>query len=230
LFDDQRTDAERIAVVERGAEIEALFHRYAVNGPNRSRARLEAVDVREDGDGATARLTVSDGSVPEDDRLQAVRVDGRWLVAQATYCRLLRDGGALVDATVCAPPLVADPGPLDPAAADTEGQAIAALIDGFFGGRSTVGAVEDGEDLEQVGQLARDAGQSFDVVGATTRDIRFTSPDAAEVTFDIRNSSGGIVVTRPGAVVRHDGRWLITRATYCDTIALAGVQCPPPAG
>jgi hypothetical protein len=34
--------------------------------------------------------------------------------------------------------------------------------------------------------------------------------------------------TREGRALRIDGRWKVSRATYCGLIAMAGVRCPPP--
>ena len=226
LFDNDRTDEERIAVLEDGDALAELFHRFAANGPNRAQATISARDVAEDGDIASGLLSVLNGNPPADPAIHAVRIDGRWLVTTDTYCRLLTDGGVDLRGTPCEGPLVSDPGPLDPSTAEREGEIIAATIDDFIGGRAP-DAVENSEEFEVIRDDIAAAGQNFDVSGASTRSIRFRSGHEADVTFDVRTSTGGVLVTRDGTLLKVDGRWVLSRETFCDLIAGAGVTCPP---
>jgi hypothetical protein len=59
--------------------------------------------------------------------------------------------------------------------------------------------------------------------------VRFRSPETADVRFTVFLSEGPGAPGIPleGSVARHDGRWRVTRDTYCTAVQRAGVQCPP---
>jgi hypothetical protein len=52
--------------------------------------------------------------------------------------------------------------------------------------------------------------------------IKFLNPTEAVVWFRT------VMPTREGRAVLVDGRWKVSRATYCSLVAMAGVTCPPP--
>ena len=53
--------------------------------------------------------------------------------------------------------------------------------------------------------------------------VLFLNTDEAVVWFDLRYGP-----VREGRAVRVDGRWKVSRDTYCGLLELAGVRCPPP--
>ena len=56
--------------------------------------------------------------------------------------------------------------------------------------------------------------------------VRFGGGATAEIRFTLRLSGGpGPVVD--GEVINTSGRWQMTRETFCQVMAMAGVQCPP---
>ena len=70
---------------------------------------------------------------------------------------------------------------------------------------------------------------TIDTVRVHVDRVVITSPDAAVVDFTITSTDPvhfpGKQVRTGGAVYMH-GRWLMTRATFCDTVALLGEHCP----
>ena len=57
--------------------------------------------------------------------------------------------------------------------------------------------------------------------------VRFIGDTAAEIRFTIHLGGGsGPVVD--GQAIFADGRWQMSRDTFCQVMAMAGVQCPPP--
>jgi hypothetical protein len=81
-------------------------------------------------------------------------------------------------------------------------------------------ALEDGPALLPLGDKAA---ERFPGVQATfvLHRIRFCGPDDADVFFSI----GGLSINGRARVL--DGRWKVTRETWCQTMARAGIQCPP---
>jgi hypothetical protein len=158
----------------------------------------------------------------------AVFQDGKWRLTRETVCGNLALAGA-----TCA--LISHGEPEDPAAAkeaiiDTW-EAAAALTDA----ENVAANLHLIDDPRGVVDAARQAYENFpyEVTHDTNRvtDVFFTSPTDAFVTWDILIEGGPNFLGRTGFAVFKDGRWKMTRATACESLALAGGWCDgPPSG
>jgi Clp amino terminal domain, pathogenicity island component len=81
-------------------------------------------------------------------------------------------------------------------------------------------ALEDGPELLPLGEKAAERFPGVQATFALHR-IRFRGPDGADVYFSI---SGLPMIGRARLL---DGRWKVTRETWCQTMARAGIECPP---
>jgi hypothetical protein len=68
---------------------------------------------------------------------------------------------------------------------------------------------------------------------ARIREVLFLNGDSAVVRFTVempthpRSRSSSTEFSFEGRAVRQDGIWLIERATLCNLVLRAGIQCPP---
>jgi len=95
---------------------------------------------------------------------------------------------------------------------------------------------EDGNDLltvergEGLGECLREAGERY-TGGAKARftvvHVRFVSDREAAVWYDVGHG-GGTLHQVEGRSIRVGDEWLVTRATFCSLLRIAGVTCPPP--
>jgi hypothetical protein len=105
------------------------------------------------------------------------------------------------------------------------------VVQAVFGGgdpqRSVARFLEDGERLEPL--RAQAGARHPRATGATVHldRVRFRGPTEADIRFTIRLSGApGPVVD--GEAIFADGRWQMSRETFCQVMRMAGVQCPPP--
>jgi hypothetical protein len=91
----------------------------------------------------------------------------------------------------------------------------------------TISLIEDGETIRAVLDELRDRypDQAKHLV-TTVEDVTFQGPTHASVAYDISttNYRSG---RRIGHAVLQDGRWKVTRETWCETVRPGGVTCPP---
>jgi hypothetical protein len=64
---------------------------------------------------------------------------------------------------------------------------------------------------------------SVDVTG-----VRIVQPDRALVRFSILSNGQPKLSDQQGGAVKIDGRWRVSRSTFCSVIALVNVRCPAP--
>ncbi len=120
-------------------------------------------------------------------------------------------------------------------------EAAAADIRAAFAGSGTesedgvsVHTVEGGETLGPVLVAAKEQPRGIAPQGATVvtsvDEIVFIDPGHAAVWFSIAVDGTTMLSRRRGEAVVVDGVWKVARSTFCELMALAGVQCPPVAG
>jgi hypothetical protein len=61
---------------------------------------------------------------------------------------------------------------------------------------------------------------------ATVQGVKATGATAAEVTYSLRDSAGPLESGLTGAAVEVGGKWLVSSATFCGLVTLAGAKCP----
>jgi hypothetical protein len=84
--------------------------------------------------------------------------------------------------------------------------------------------VEGGENLGPcAAEVRRRFPQQTEHRDVHVEHIKFLHQHEAVVWF-----RSAFLGTREGRALNIDGRWKVSRATYCALIALAGVRCPPP--
>jgi hypothetical protein len=98
----------------------------------------------------------------------------------------------------------------------------------------SVPTVERGETLGPVLATARDNRRGIAPQGAefvtSVDEIVFTDPDHAAVWFSIAVDGRTLLPHHRGDALVVDGVWKVARSTFCNLMALAGVQCPPETG
>jgi hypothetical protein len=164
---------------------------------------------------------------------RAVFQDGAWRVTRETVCGNLALAGG-----TCGP--ISRGAPEDPAAANEAivdtWEAAAALTDA----ENVAANLHLIDDPRGVVEAARQAYENFpfEVTHDANRvtDVFFLSPTDAQVTWDILIEGGPNFLGRTGFAVFTDGQWKMSRATACESLALAGGSCdgapsdvgPPP--
>ena len=100
-------------------------------------------------------------------------------------------------------------------------------------GRS-VPTVENGEELGATLLLANErhrgiVGDGSDVI-ISADEIHFYDPERAAVLFSISNGDRLLLGGQRGEAVLVDGDWKMSRSTFAQLMAMAGVACPPESG
>jgi hypothetical protein len=124
---------------------------------------------------------------------------------------------------------VAGPPPDDEDGARAEiASAYAAIATATEDGES-VPSVERGDDLGPALRRARDRRPPLisPQYGVDVGPIVFVDHEHAAVWFTITVDGRPSPVNRRGEAVLVDGSWKMARSTFCELMALAGVDCPP---
>ncbi len=136
----------------------------------------------------------------------------------------------------CQPPPPPLPAPgVQPADADAARAAVTksmhAWIDKKEDGVARNNVLEDLTGIDDLEKQLADSGFAAQVKAAriTVGDIVFTDATHAAVRYDI-DAVGLVFANRTALLHLVDGTWKISRRTFCDAIALAGVQCPEDIG
>jgi hypothetical protein len=92
---------------------------------------------------------------------------------------------------------------------------------------TTVSILEDGDALRDTIEQVR--AQNPGSAGHTARvdAVQLVDASHALVTFSIFSNGNLTLGNQQGGAVKIDGTWHVSRATYCSTISLGAVQCPP---
>lgn len=123
-------------------------------------------------------------------------------------------------------PLLGPPPIGEPAARAAVEEAVRGMHE-VSGDGADVSTVERGVGL---GACVREARRRFpDDANAEIRalHVRFVSDVEAVVWFQVAKGDATLIDRMEGRVVRVGDRWLVSRATFCDLMAMAGVTCPP---
>lgn len=127
------------------------------------------------------------------------------------------------------PPALPDAGeqPADPAAAEAE---IVAAMSQLYGSQAdsdgALDLLDDATGVAEAREQVRSAGYATEAsnADAIVEELVFTTP--TEAWFRYRVETGGIGLNeRYGIAVQIDGAWLITRATICQDLSMAGGSC-----
>ena len=119
-----------------------------------------------------------------------------------------------------------------PADSDEARQEIAAVF-ARFGDLSADGTValgvEKGSDLGWAVSAARASNPQFREAEVlfTVVDVTFVDPEHAAVRYSIVLNGQPVVNRHLGDAVLIDGKWLISRLTFCQIMAMGGVVIPP---
>ncbi|MFB6618053.1 hypothetical protein ACIGFK_30045 [Streptomyces sp. NPDC085524] len=136
------------------------------------------------------------------------------------------EAGVAVPPGAAAPAVPAADGPADPAAAKAQIEKNWVV---FFDPKSTTqekaAVLEHGDFLEPVlGGLARLP--SADKTAAKVKNITFTSPTQATVTYDLLVSGSPALSDSKGISVLDDGVWKVSLKSLCGLIELSGESAP----
>jgi hypothetical protein len=135
--------------------------------------------------------------------------------------------GAVADTQLVAmPPRVfGDPSADDPNALDKIVEALNAVFGGALSDESA-GYLEDGEQLVPILLAARERHSNIHVSDVVVDRVRFSTPVAASVGFELLIDHGGRFAF-DGAMKRIGDRWLVTRTTVADVLRTGGMTLPP---
>lgn len=90
-------------------------------------------------------------------------------------------------------------------------------------------AIEGGSNLVSTLQEVRNRYGPARDVDVSVEYVRFVSEDEAEVHFMLLLSRfGPSGLARTGHALRTGENWVVSRTTWCELVAQAGVECPPP--
>ena len=88
--------------------------------------------------------------------------------------------------------------------------------------------IEDGTDLRgSFEQLAKSSNNPAHP-GVRVTSVRLVGTDRALVTFTILSDGRELLPDQQGGAVKIDGRWRVSRSTFCSVVALVNVQCAAP--
>jgi hypothetical protein len=123
------------------------------------------------------------------------------------------------------PPRVFGAAPTDPAAITSIQQAFTTAFSGEASDDAREAVLEDGAELRPVLAEARERGPRIGSVRVQVERMRFVDDRRARVRFAILLDHGG--PSFDGEAMEQDGRWLVSRDTFCRVVAMIGVRCPP---
>jgi hypothetical protein len=92
---------------------------------------------------------------------------------------------------------------------------------------TTVSILEDGDALRGTIEQVRTQDPGSADHTARVDAVQLVDDTHARVTFSIFTGSNLTLGNQQGAAVKVDGTWRVSRATYCATISLGTVRCPP---
>jgi hypothetical protein len=176
---------------------------------------------------ANTLVTVRAVGLSEDDVLAIARA--LETVDRSAWERLLASAPGPATPGPVGPVLTSPPPAPEPTFTGDE----AAIVDVFHTWVSrpdvdtTVSILEDGDALrdtiEQVRLQNVGAGDHSSTVSA----VSMIDDAHALVTFSILTNGQLTLANQQGAAIKIDGSWRVSRATYCATIGLGAVKCPP---
>ncbi len=128
--------------------------------------------------------------------------------------------------------LAGENGPQPFVRARAEAAVKAAYAQAFTGGQDpahSLAAVEDGPDLAAtLAQAIQNFPEATHTAAVTTSDIVFTDPRHAALRFRIAYQGGIDFGKQNGNALIVDGKWKVSRGTYCMVMGWAGATCPSP--
>jgi endonuclease/exonuclease/phosphatase family metal-dependent hydrolase len=116
-------------------------------------------------------------------------------------------------------------------------QILAAITDAFrtlFDGQVTdveakLAALEDGEILRPYFLASYEAQRAVAPrIRVRIDDVRLVDDDHADVTYTLLLDDAAVLDHLAGSAVQVNGRWLVTRRTYCDVSTQGVAEIPPP--
>jgi hypothetical protein len=124
------------------------------------------------------------------------------------------------------PPRVFGPEHADPEAAAEIERAFTTLFGNAGPLEERAVALEDGDALISLAEEARARHPSYaGQVQMRVQRLRFLDEHRARVRVDMI-IHGGVGPSFDGEAVKHEGRWRVSRDTFCRVMAMAGVRCP----
>jgi hypothetical protein len=87
--------------------------------------------------------------------------------------------------------------------------------------------VEDGENLGPTLAAAKDQRPDVAEVVISIDDLVFVDIEHAALLFSISVNGGPVLTHYRGDAVLIDGVWKMARSTFCQLMAMGGIQCPP---
>jgi hypothetical protein len=168
------------------------------------------------------------GPLPADNRITRSHRRGR---LAGLLVLLVATAAALVPAQVAAAAGAGSRTILPPR---TKAAISAAYARAFTGGQDpaySLAAVEDGPELAStLAEAIHNFPQATRTAKVTVGNIFLREPRQAGLRFHITYQGGADFGERDGTAVISNGRWKVSRATYCTVMSWAGATCPTKAG
>ena len=137
-----------------------------------------------------------------------------------------------VTATVTTGPTTTGPEPaeVDPETLSAITEAFRALFDGDVTDvDAKLAALEDGEILRPYFLASYEAQREIAPrIRVRIDEARLVDSSHADVTYSLLLDDAAVLDHLPGAAVQVNGRWLVTRRTYCDVSTQGVEEIPPP--
>ena len=106
--------------------------------------------------------------------------------------------------------------------------AFEAVFSGTSDLETRIASIEDGEALREVVEAGFAANQDIaSRITVTVHDVKLTDPMHAEVSFSLLLDGTAVLDHLPGEAVQIDGRWYVSRRSFCDVGTQGMTEIPP---
>ena len=111
-------------------------------------------------------------------------------------------------------------------------EAVTGAFEAVFSGTSDletrIASIEDGEALRKVVEAGFAANKDIaSRITVTVHDVKLTDPMHAEISFSLLLDGTAVLDHLPGEAVQIDGRWYVSKRSFCDVGTQGMTEIPP---
>lgn len=118
---------------------------------------------------------------------------------------------------------------VDPATAEAVTAAFNTLFTGGTDANTKLTALQDADALrESFTARMKSVGALAEQTTVRVENMNQVNPDTVDLTYSILIQGAVVLDALPGQAVKVDGKWLVSRATYCEVATLGADEIPEP--